>query len=88
MNTLTEKMNKFYCEIAKCLMHGLLSLLYVLTQIRSNLFHCGGKNKAVSANLLNFPLQMQHLDCAGQFGVLVPRRLSKIALPFKKVKFN
>ena len=69
-------------------MHGLLSLLYVLTQIRSNLFHCGGKNKAVSANLLNFPLQMQHLDCAGQFGVLVPRRLSKIALPFKKVKFN
>ena len=65
-------------------MHGSYTEFALCSYADTNLFHCGGKNIAVSANLLNFPLQMQHLDGAGQFGVLVPRRLSKIALPFKK----
>lgn len=68
MNNLTQKMNKsMYCEIAKCLMHGSYTEFALCSYADTNLFHCGGKNIAVSANLLNFPLQMQHLDSAGQF---------------------
>ena len=48
-------------------MHGSYTDFALCSYADTNLFHCGGKNKAVSANLLNFPLQMQHLDGAGQF---------------------
>ena len=48
-------------------MHGSYTEFALCSYADTNLFHCGGKNIAVSANLLNFPLQMQHLDGAGQF---------------------
>ena len=68
-------------------MHGSYTEFALCSYSDTNLFYGGGKNIAVSANFLNFPLQMQHLDGAGQFWVLVPCRLSNIALMFKKVKF-
>ena len=65
-------------------MHGSYTEFALCSYSDTNLFYGGGKNIAVSANFLNFPLQMQHLDCAGQFGVLVPRRLSNIALQYRQ----
>jgi hypothetical protein len=48
-------------------MHGSFTEFALYTYADKKLFHCVGKNITVSANLLNFPLQMQHLDSAGQF---------------------